>query len=165
MRTTDKVLIAIVIGIVVLVIGAFTVVLLRPETTYQDEGTPDGVVFNYLLALQREDYARARAYLSLALVGRPLTVESFERQVRKSYPFKGIGESSFAIESTELLGLQGARALVKVREIYFRGGGLFESGQRLSFFEMDLLKVGVEWQIRGADRYFLFCWDREDGCG
>ena len=55
MKSTDKVLIAIVAGIILLIIVAFVVALAKPEPTYQAEDTPEGVAYNYLLALQRKN--------------------------------------------------------------------------------------------------------------
>ena len=54
MKTTDKILIGIVAGIILLIIVALVVTLSRPEPTYQPEDTPEGIAHNYLLALQKE---------------------------------------------------------------------------------------------------------------
>jgi hypothetical protein len=72
MKSTDKFLIGIVVGIVLLVVAAFVITLARPEPTYQVEGTPESVAHNYLLALQKEDYQRAYGYLSPTLKGYPV---------------------------------------------------------------------------------------------
>lgn len=64
MKNTDKMLIAIVIGIVLLVVIALAITLTRPEPTYQAEDNPEGITHNYLLALQKKDYERAYVLLS-----------------------------------------------------------------------------------------------------
>ena len=71
MKSTDKFLISIVIGIMLLVVVAFGIAFLRPEPTYQSEDTPEGVVHNYLMALQREEYYRAYSHLSPVIPGYP----------------------------------------------------------------------------------------------
>jgi len=78
MKNTDKFLVGIVVGVVVLVATAFAVALLRPKPTYQLEDTPKGVAHNYLLALQQEDYKRAYGYLSPTIEGYPTSAEAFE---------------------------------------------------------------------------------------
>jgi len=161
MRSTDKVLIGIVVSVVVLAGGAFAVMLLRPEQTYQGTDTPEGVAFNYFLALQREEYSRAYGYLSPYLLGYPASEARFEREVMDNYLFEAISESSFTIAPAEVKGIG---ATVEVREARFYGGGLFESGQYITTFEMELALVGGEWKIRDSEDYFRSCWNRLEGC-
>lgn len=61
----DRFLIAIVSVVVLLVIAAVTVFFLRSgKQTYRPDDTPQGIVYNYLLALERGDYQRAFGYLA-----------------------------------------------------------------------------------------------------
>jgi len=55
MKSSDRFLIVIIIGIVLLAGGAFALTLTRPEPTYRSEDTPEGVATNYLLALLKRE--------------------------------------------------------------------------------------------------------------
>ncbi len=60
----DKFLIGILAGIGILVLVAVGMFFVRQSTQdYVAEDTPDGVVHNYVYALQQEDYERAYGYL------------------------------------------------------------------------------------------------------
>lgn len=162
MKNTDKFLIGIVAGIVALVIAAFVVTLTRPEPTYQPEDTPKGVTHNYLLALQKEEYERAYGYLSPTLDGYPADVDEFiEAMADHSWRFRLDTDATLAVESDRVTG---SRATVKVRESRFRGGGLMDSSQSVTQFDMELqLEEGV-WKIVDADYYFASCWKSNEGC-
>ena len=95
MKKTDKLLIGIVAGILLLVLVAFGVALTRPKPAYQAEDKPEGVAFNYLFALQQGDYERAYGYLSPTLKRYPQTVEKFRDQIHDySWNFSGLDNSS-----------------------------------------------------------------------
>jgi hypothetical protein len=62
---TDRFLTGILIGIGVLVVLALALFFLRRETVdYRTDDTPTGVVHNYVLAIERQDYERAYHYLA-----------------------------------------------------------------------------------------------------
>jgi len=69
MKKSDKILIWIVGGIVLLVIAAFAIALVKPKPTYMADESPDGVAFNYLFAVQQGDYDRAYGYVSPSIDG------------------------------------------------------------------------------------------------
>jgi hypothetical protein len=77
MKNTDKFLLAIVVGVVLLIVVAFAVVFTRPKPAYQSDDTPAGVVHNYLFALQEGNYERAYSYLSPSLDGYHLSLAAF----------------------------------------------------------------------------------------
>jgi hypothetical protein len=61
----DRFLFSILAGIGILVVLALVLFFVRGgNTTYADEGTPEGVAHNYFLALQKRDYDRAYTYLA-----------------------------------------------------------------------------------------------------
>jgi hypothetical protein len=61
----DRFLTGILIGVGVLVITAVALFFIRDtDQTYLDEGSPEAVVLNYVLALQNEEYDKAYAYLA-----------------------------------------------------------------------------------------------------
>ncbi|MDY7079053.1 MAG: hypothetical protein SXV54_19230 [Chloroflexota bacterium] len=162
MKSTDKFLVGIVIGIVLLVIVAFFVALTRPEPTYQAEDTPEGVAHNYLLALQKEDYARAHRYLSSTLDGYPASAEKFaEDVIDHSWSFRLDADITISVESARLTG---NRAVVKVRESRFYGGSLLGDSQSITAFEMKLQLEDDTWKVIDADYYFVECWRNTGGC-
>jgi hypothetical protein len=160
-KSTDKFLIGIVVGIVLLVVAAFVVTLTRPEPTYQAEDTPEGVARNYLLALQKEDYQRAYGYLSPTLKGYPVSVERFAEDVEdSSWLFRLDTDTTLAVESARVTG---NRTVVKVRESRFHGSGLFDSSQSTAIFEIKLQLEDGGWKIVDADYYFAWRWRHSEG--
>ncbi len=160
MITTDKVLIGIVAGIVLLIVVALVVTLTQP--TYQAENTPKGIAHNYLLALQKEEYERAYGYLSPALEGYPASVEEFVEHIH-DYPSRfRLGTDTTL--SVGLARITGNSATVTVRKSRFRGGDLFDSRQSTSVFKMELDLKDSEWKIVDSSGYFARCWNQEKGC-
>jgi hypothetical protein len=164
LKGTDKFLIGIVVGIVLLVGAVLAVALLRSnQPSYQSDDTPEGVAYNYLLALQLEDYERAYGYLSPTLQGYPGDVDAFERDMednRWSFGYYD-GDVSLAIESVDV---SGDRARIVVRRTQFYGGGLFNSGQYGRTFNMTLRREADAWKITGSDLYWAGCWESSQGC-
>jgi len=151
MQRTDKFLIGIVAGIVLLVAAALVITLARPEATYQAQDTPKGVAHNYLLALHKQDYEHAHSYLSPTLPGYPASADRFARDVQNSsWNFRLDVDTTLAIENV-VLGQDWAS--VKVRESRFSGGDLFDSDQSFTFFEMQLQFEGNDWKIVDS-RYY-----------
>ncbi len=156
MKRTDKFLIGIVVGVVLLIVVALIFVM--QPSSYLAEDTPEGVVHNYLLALQEGDYARAHGYLYSRLPGYP-SPKKFESDVRDSYYFRYISSETFSVDSSNIKGI---RATVTVQRTRFYEGSILDSGQSTYTFKVYLIKVGEAWRIDDADRYFGYCWDR--GC-
>jgi hypothetical protein len=160
-KSTDKFLIGIVVGIVLLVVAAFVVTLTRPEPTYRAEDTPEGVAHNYLLALQKGDYQRAYGYLSPTLKGYPVSAERFAEDVEdSSWLFRLDTDTTLAVESARVTG---NRAVVKVRESRFHGSRLFDSDQSTTIFEIKLQLEEGGWKIGDADYYFAWRWRHNEG--
>ena len=162
MKKTDIFLIAIVAGIILLVVVAFAVALRRPAATFQSEETASGVVHNYLLALQQKDYERAYRYLSPSLKSYPATVEAFAEQVEdNAWRFRTDTETTLRVESERAVG---NLVFVTVRESRFYGGGLFNTGQSTSTFEMKARREAGGWKLVDGDYYFAYCWREDEGC-
>ncbi|TLN14258.1 hypothetical protein FDZ74_09250 [bacterium] len=70
---SDRFLLFLLIGIGVLVLLAVGLYLARSgaQQAYGDETTPEGVLRNYILAVQKEDFTRAYTYLSDSTKGKP----------------------------------------------------------------------------------------------
>lgn len=164
MRNTDKFLIGIVAGVVILVVVVFLVVLSRPEPEYRDEGTPESVVHNYLLALQKDDYTRALSYMSSDVKHPPKNGDEFLHDIDGIcfWRFRELNrDTSLAVVSTEFRGNQ---AYVLVKQSVFEGGDLFGSNLNESDFEMTLRQYDNTWKIIEGDRYWCACWDEISGC-
>ncbi len=164
MKGTDKFLIAIVAGVVLLVGVVLALALLRPnQPSYQPDDTPEGVAHNYLLALQLEDYERAYGYLSPTLPGYPADIETFERNVQKRRWSFGYYDDDVSL-AIEAVNVSGDRAKIVVRKTEFYRGGLFDSGQYSNTFDMTLRREQSAWQVTGSDRYWASCWESSKGC-
>ena len=160
MKQPDRMLTAIVVGIIVLVVAALAMVLLRPAPTYRSDDSAEATAHNYLLALQQENYERAYTYLSPQLAHYPQLFDDFVNQVGSFNPY-GVsgGETTLTVVSSR--GTDTAR-IVLVQETYFFGGGLFDNGQSISSFEMRLDRQNGQWRLVDSDRYFNGCWSRAD---
>lgn len=164
MKGTDKFLIGIVAGISLLVIVALVVTLSKPEETYQNENTPESVVHDYLLALQKEDYAKAYSFLAKTLSGYPRTEGKFATDVDTyNWNFYSIENNSFSIDSREVR-IYGDNATVVVGATSLGGRSLVDSRQNYRTFEVFLKQVKEEWKITNSDQYFAYCWRNPEGC-
>ena len=123
----DKFLIGIVAGIVVLVVVALAVVIMRaPQNEeYLDSDSPEAVVHNYFLAIQRKDYEKAYSYLADDLQSKP-NLDEFIRVVDNNARNQ---ETSLSIGETRL---GDAHTQVDVVLTTYRQGGIFDSNSYTS---------------------------------
>lgn len=156
----DKFLLAIVIGVVLLVVVTLFVAFNQPEAAYQPEDTPDGVVHNYVLAIQNEDYDRAYGYISPGLRGYPANTLAFTNDVKNHVWNRG-GFESLAIDSSTV---DGVDARVALSVLTFYSGDLFSSGQSSYTIDFVLKLEEGGWKITNADNYFPWCWTEALGC-
>ena len=163
-QQTDKFLIAIVAGALVVVVSAFLVARSLPEPVYQTEDTPEGVAHNYLLSLRQRHFERAYGYLSQQLEGHPDSAEIFEELVL-DYPWDfGIdGREGGQLQVIEV-DISGDHASVRVRETLFHSGGLFDGDQSTQTFRMRLKRENGSWLIRHAGDYWSHCLAEKSGC-
>jgi hypothetical protein len=169
-KVTNKFLIAIVAGVVILVAVLLVLTLLNAPK-YQAEDTPQGVVHNYLLALRLKDYERARNYLSPNLPGYPVDADQFAADVdlfaadinRPPYDVNWYkDDASLIVESAQI---NGDWASIQVRKTKLEPGDLFDNGQSSYTFYAWLQLVDGAWKIEGADRYWSDCWAYRDNPG
>lgn len=117
----DKFLIGILIFIGVLVLAALALFFVRKDTaTYRPDNTPEGVVYDFALALQRDDADRAYGYL--ADQNNKPTRSAFIQSLHNGY----LSVDNNALQVGEAT-ISGNDAWVEVTIQYF-GSGPFESG-------------------------------------
>lgn len=155
MKSTDKFLIGIVVGVALLVAVAFVLALRRPKPAYQPESSPQGVAHNYLLALRQHEYARAYGCLSPDLPHYPATLDQFTEDVRQNRWSFDFESNSLAVESARVTGV---RAEVTVRKSVSPRGEIFDSRLYASTFAMRLKQVHGAWKLTGADEYWYTQW-------
>lgn len=139
---SDKFLIGIVAGVVLLVLVAVAIILTRTGVEeYVADDTPAGVVHNYFLALERKDFERAYSYLSDELEAKP-NLDEFIRQMNydRSEAALRIGQST----------ITNNRARVDVAITTYSGGGPFSSSSYTNRETANLkLSPEGEWKLMG----------------
>lgn len=140
----DKFLISIVVGIVVLIVVALTVVLLRApgNETYLPDDSPEGVVHNYFLALQKDEYEKAYGYLADEVQSK-VDLDKFIRDVDNFQ-----ADSQAALQIGEVSTGE-SRVQVDVSITTYNPGGLFDSNTYTQH-QTALLKPGAddsEWRL------------------
>lgn len=140
----DRFLVSILVGIVVLVVLALAVFFLRRGSlAYGPDDTPDGVVRNYIVALQKQDYERAYSYMA--------DIQDKPTLARFTQPLAGPQAQEIASTSLEIfavdLDASGNTAAVQVNMV--RGTtGLFTTNDSLGTQTADLVRQNGAWKIR-----------------
>jgi hypothetical protein len=136
----DRFLTGILIGIGILVIAALVLFAMRrSEARYTSEDTPEGVIQNYVLALQKKEYEKAYTYLQEGKNKpefssfREYFITSFESYNRAGLTF---GTSSITSDS--------AFVTVIIQQNY---GGPFNELSR-NHETVDLTRQNGQWKIR-----------------
>jgi len=104
----------IILGVIgVLIVVAIGMFFVRQNTqVYKSDDTPEGVVHNYLLALNQEDYEKAYFYIAPSDI-KP-EYEDFEREMTRKRP--QLLQTSVRILSTEIDETQATVKLSTTRE-------------------------------------------------
>jgi hypothetical protein len=136
----DRFLFGILIFIVLLVVVALGLFFLRQDSqTYGAEGTPEGVVRNYSLAVQNMDFERAYAYLAEG-TAKP-TLESF----RMAFLNRQLDTSNAAVQIGSTRSISGNQAVVDV-SIQFSASDPFSSPWT-NKETANLVKEGGKWKL------------------
>jgi len=151
----DRFLIGILIGIGVLVIVALSLFFMRRgEAHYTAEDTPEGIIQNYILALQKKNFEKAYGYLAEDKAKpdfarfREFFVTSFESYNRAGLTF---GTSSITGDT--------AFVTVVIQRNY---GGPFNELSR-EHETVDLVRQNGQWKIRKFPNPFWgYDWDDEN---
>jgi hypothetical protein len=117
----DRFLLGILLFIVLLVIAAVALFFIRQDTqSYLPEDTPDGVIYNYALALQNGDFEHAYSYLADQKNKPDYTY------FRQAFLSRQLDLSSNAIRVGEVANIDDTEALVTVTVLYASSGPFAE---------------------------------------
>jgi hypothetical protein len=148
----DRFLIGILIGIGVLVVIALVMFFTRRSTAeYVADDTVEGVLHNYVLAVQKQDYEKAYSYL--AEKKEKPSYETFRRSFIQNYVTPG--QSGVEIVDTNI---DGDEAIVNLSVVYlssdpFSGGSYTSPGTAL------LVKQNGQWKIYQMPyNYWAYDW-------
>lgn len=169
MKSPDRFLIAIVIGILLLMAIGLGVAFLQEGPTYRTEDTPEAVVHNYLLALNMSDYERAYGYVSPDLTHYPTLSEFRETARREFWGYYGDSQQSMGIE---ILNTQEANegVTVEAQVNFYYGGSTFPWWFDRGWTRSDNVTVDVvqdengEWKITKSTEYWDSCWHSTSIC-
>lgn len=163
MKTTDKFLIAIVAGIVLLVGVTLVVALIRSKPNYQPDNTPEGVVHNYLTALREDDYTRAYNYILPTIWGYSDFVETAE-QAKQGGWNSDLHDGAVTLEIESTRHRTENLSVVTVRRRYFYERGLFGSREYSNTYNFTLTRREDGWKICQADWYWERTWNFDNAC-
>ena len=136
----DRFLLGILIFIGVLVIAALALFFIRQDAqVYVSDSSPDGVIRNYVLALQKQDYQRAYGYLA-EKENKP-TYDTF----RHAFLTNQLNISNNALQVGSVQYLGGDEATVSISVLY-DGGGPFSQNWG-SDDTASLLQQDGAWKI------------------
>lgn len=159
----DWFLLAIVAGVVVLIVTALAMAARQQPPGYLEDGSPEGVTHDYLLALANSDFERAWLLLSPEAPGYPSTLEQFVDDIADQRWAFALHEPSRAFSVSDA-SIAGGRAVVVVTESTFRQQGLFDSNQWTREFTVTLARDGDTWRILSSERYWHRCWSTPPPC-
>jgi hypothetical protein len=160
MIRSDRFLVGIVAGAAVLVVAALVVAVRAPEADYRAGVEPEDIAFNYILAVDRQDYERAYGYVAPSVPGYPITVEQFIDDLKGSTEVDA-GTTTTTVEDASIAG---DRAVVTLVHTTFREGGLFESTEYSYHVEARLERRPEGWRMIDADMFWSRCWNQPQDC-
>ncbi len=150
----DRFLVGILIFIGVLVVAAVSLFFVRNRApVYGPEDTPQGVVYNYAVALQLKDYTRAYGYM--AKKDNQPTFDTFQR----AFLARQLDTSASALQIGDVQMLADGEAWVSLT-IQYAGRGVFNSGYS-NTDKAILIRQGGAWKITYLPYpYWEFDWDQ-----
>lgn len=136
----DRFLIGILVFIGILVVAALVLYFVRPGTlAYQPDDTPEGVVYNFALAIQNDDVERAYGYLADQEY-KP-TETAFRQAILNNYLYTD--GYALQVDETRILDTDEAWVLVS---IHYLSTGPFESGWT-NQDHASLVRQNGEWKL------------------
>jgi hypothetical protein len=148
----DRFLVGILIFIGLLVIAALVLFFVRQDVqVYGADDTPEGVIRNYALALQKQDFQRAYGYL--ADEDNKPTYEAF----RRAYLTNILDVSSNALQVGNVQYISGNEATVSLTVLY-AGGGPFSQGWSSTDTAALVQQDGAWKLIRMPNPFWAYDW-------
>ena len=145
----DKFLTGILIGIGVLIVIALALFFTRKDTKqYTTDDTPEGVVYNYVLAVFNRDYEKAYGYLA-DLKNKP-TYEEF----RKSFFNGNINPGNTGVD-VGTVEINGDEAVVNISLVYAPSDPFSSRSENID--RALLVKQDGTWKISAMPSYSF--WD------
>jgi hypothetical protein len=136
----DRFLLGILIFIGLLVVAALALFFIRQDAqVYVADDTPEGVIRNYALALQKQDFQRAYNYL--ADKDNKPTYDTF----RHTFLTNQLDVSSNALQVGSVQYINNGEATVSVTVLYAGGGPFTQSSS--STDTASLVQQGGAWKI------------------
>lgn len=147
----DHFLFGILIGIAVVIIAALALFFLRrSEPVYGPENTPEGIVHNYVVALQKGDFNRGLSYLANTQ-NKPDIIRFRQDLLNLN---QNLSDYSLQIGDTQI---NGDSAIVVVNIIQ-AGSGLF-GGSSSQSQNANLVREGSGWKISAMPYpYWSYDW-------
>jgi hypothetical protein len=148
----DRFLLGILIFIGLLVVAALALFFIRQDTqVYVADDTPEGVIRNYALALQKQDFQRAYSYLA-DLDGKP-SYDTFHR----AFLTNQLNVSTNALQVGSVQYINNGEATVSLTILY-SSGGPFTPGSS-STDTATLVQQGGAWKLSYMPYpYWSFDW-------
>lgn len=135
----DRFLIGILAGIGILVVLSVAMFFMRRGTLeYVAEGTPEGVVRNFIVAVKKGDYDRAYGYLA------PRTPAIEKLSFSQNFNNQGSEIASTSVEVGAST-LDGGKAVVQITLLH-GNGQLFGNNYR-DQQSAELVQIGGDWKI------------------
>lgn len=136
----DRFLIGILVFIGVLIVAALVLYFVRPGTfDYQPEDTPEGIVYNFALAVQNKDAERAYGYLADQEYKPSET--AFRQVILSGYLYT----EGYALQVEETRILDADEAWVSV-SVHYLSSGPFDSGWT-SQDHASLVRQNGKWKL------------------
>lgn len=136
----DRFLLGILIFIGLLVVAALALFFIRRDTqVYVADDTPDNIVRNYALALQKQDFQRAFTYLA-DVDGKPTYIT-----FRRAFLTPQLNVSSNALQVGAVQYITSGEATVSLTVLYASGGPFTQSSS--STDNATLVQQGGTWKI------------------
>lgn len=152
---------AALIGLVLVALagGSVWAALYVVPAPYQPEDTPQGVAYNYQLAIIRQDYPRAYACLSPTLAHFPASADEFKAGLQRSEGGSQIRRCVY-IETVKSNGDQATVTLFEQWYAISCARTQPSSPENLSynFLEVDLQREDQGWKIIDSSGHFARCW-------
>lgn len=156
----DWFLIGIIVSILLIVVVTLILIMRIPEQRdYLADSEAESVAFNYLLALQKNDYERAYQYLSPELAGYPADGGEFFDDLQAIWDCSAdeLERTDFKIDKVERFD---NRAAVSMSEtVYTNNRGLFASSSYARHYQIRLIEAPAGWRITNSEKCWNHAWD------